>query len=86
MRCILCDRCRKIVGDEQKMRVITCARPLMCPKPGTPPSQYRGDDRQMNDIMWMKEVCASCAMELDAFMESLTSEPVAPPDPDAPSE
>lgn len=86
MRCIICDRCKKIVEDEQKTRVITCARPLTRPKPGTVPVTYRGDDRQMNDIMWMKEVCMNCAAELDTFMEPFKSEPAPPSDPSTSSE
>ncbi len=85
MRCILCDRCKKIVENEKKMRMITCARPIAHPKPDAPPVAYRGDDRKMNDIIWMKELCMSCAEELEEFMEPIASTPTTPPDPSEPS-
>ena len=53
MRCTLCDRCKKIVENERKIKVVTYARPLeskpgvRCPAPA--------NDRQMNDHIWTNE-------------------------------
>lgn len=81
MRCIVCDRCKAIIEDVRKSRVITCARPLkpgmMCGKGGVP---YRGDDPQQNDLIWEKEVCDDCRAALEAFFEA-GADPV--PDPPA---
>lgn len=66
MRCILCDRCKKIVEDERKIKVVTYARPLKfgadirCPD--------RADDRAMNEHIWTKEICPACAEEFEGFM------------------
>ncbi len=70
MKCILCDRCKKVIEKPDQRRVVTCARPLRprpCPEGlGRPP--YRGDDPQMNDIIWGKDLCTACAAELEAFV------------------
>lgn len=82
MRCILCDRCKKIVEDERKIKIVTYARPLntganvKCPT--------RADERTMNDHIWTKEVCPSCAEEFENFMEP-EEIPVNPPE-DPPAE
>lgn len=68
MRCVLCDRCKKIVEDERKIKAVTYARPLnVCPNAKTPP---RADDRQVSDLVWTKELCPACAEEFETFMES----------------
>lgn len=85
MRCIVCDRCGKIIENPKEIRILTCARPF--PKPKVPPSNgtkvkhCRGDDPQMNDIFWEKEICLACNDELESFFEK---EPVAPPEPEEP--
>ncbi len=64
MKCILCDRCKKIIEDPQQHRVLTCARPIRRRNDdGKKP--YRGDDRQMNDIIWEKDLCTECASEIE---------------------
>ena len=40
MRCTLCDRCKKIVENERKIKVVTYARPLES-KPGVRRSEER---------------------------------------------
>lgn len=68
MRCTICDRCNRIVEDERKLKVVTYARPLnvgasvRCPAPG--------DNRQMNDHIWTKELCPDCAIEFEEFMDT----------------
>ena len=67
MRCTLCDRCKKIVENERKIKVVTYARPLeskpgiRCPAPA--------NDRQMNDHIWTKELCPECALAFESFMD-----------------
>lgn len=67
MRCTLCDRCKKIVENERKLKVVTYARPLetrpgiRCPAPA--------NDRQMNDHIWTKELCPECALAFENFMD-----------------
>lgn len=64
MKCILCDRCKKIIEDPTQHRVLTCARPLKRRNDdGKKP--YRGDDKMMNDIIWEKDLCTDCAAELE---------------------
>lgn len=64
MKCILCDRCKKIIEDPAQHRVMTCARPFKrMNDDGKKP--YRGDDRMMNDIIWEKDLCTDCAAELE---------------------
>lgn len=64
MKCILCDRCKKIIEDPAQHRVLTCARPLKRRNDdGKKP--YRGDDKMMNDIIWEKDLCTDCAAELE---------------------
>ncbi len=71
MKCIVCDRCKTIIEDARKCRVITCAKPLKSDGVGKPP--YRGNDPQMNDILWSKDLCSSCAEELEAFLDLATT-------------
>ena len=53
MKCIVCDRCKTIIENPRRCRVITCARPLKprtaCDKGGKVP--YRGNDPQQNDLL-----------------------------------
>ena len=91
MKCIVCDRCKAIIENSRRCRVITCARPLKprtsCDKGGKVP--YRGNDPQQNDLLWEKEVCDKCLDELEAFFEAgegINPHPPEPtePDPDIP--
>ncbi len=68
MRCILCDRCKKIVEDERKVKVVTYARPLNAGIPREGKCPTRADDRQMNEQIWTKELCPNCAEEFEIFM------------------
>lgn len=92
MKCIVCDRCKTIIENPRRCRVITCARPLKprtgCDKGKVP---YHGNDPQQNDILWEKEICDKCLDELEAFFESgndVAPHPPEPvePDPDSPGE
>lgn len=67
MKCILCDRCKKIIEDPQQHRVLTCARPIKR-RSDDGKKQYRGDDRQMNDIIWEKDLCNDCAAVVEDGM------------------
>lgn len=86
MRCILCDRCKKIVEDERKIKVITFVRPLST-SPGSK-CPNRADDRQMNDHIWTKEVCPTCAEEFEDFMDPAVTpdEPSVTPPEEKPEE
>ena len=67
MKCIVCDRCKKIIEDPKKYRVILCSRPLKPQLNGA--KNCRSDDKQANDILWEKEVCMSCADEIENFTD-----------------
>ena len=89
MKCILCDRCKKIIEDPAQHRVLTCARPLKRRNDdGKKP--YRGDDKMMNDIIWEKEICSDCLDALEEFFEQtvdpVTPEPEQPEQPDNPGD
>lgn len=71
MKCIVCDRCKKIIEDKRKCRVITCAKPMRPDVMDKP--TYRGNDPKVNDIFWMKEICNDCIDELESFFEPDTS-------------
>lgn len=92
MKCIVCDRCKTIIENPRRCRVITCARPLKprtsCDKSKVP---YRGNDPQQNDLLWEKEICDKCLDELEAFFEvgeAVDPHPPEPnePDPDIPTD
>jgi len=74
MRCIVCDRCKTIIENPRKYcRVLTCSRPLRI-KPDQqcePP----GNDQRSDDIVWEKELCASCLEALEAFVETPDDQP-----------
>ena len=68
MRCIVCDRCKKIIENPRNCRVITCAKPLKLPIDHDKVA-YRGNDRQQNDILWEHEICTDCMDSLEVFFE-----------------
>lgn len=76
MKCIVCDRCKKIIETPRNCRVITCAKPLKLPTQNCK-VPYRGNDRQQNDIIWEKEICSDCLDALEEFFEQ-TVDPVTP--------
>lgn len=76
MKCIICDRCKKIIETPRNCRVITCAKPLKMPTENCK-VPYRGNDRQQNDIIWEKEICSDCLDALEEFFEQ-TVDPVMP--------
>ena len=76
MKCIVCDRCKKIIETTRNCRVITCAKPLKMPTENCK-VPYRGNDRQQNDIIWEKEICSDCLDALEEFFEQ-TVDPVMP--------
>lgn len=84
MKCLVCDRCKSIIKNPRRGRVITCARPL---KPhavcGNGKVPYRGNDPQQNDIIQDKEVCDDCLAELEAFFDTYEdTNPHPPEEPD----
>lgn len=82
MRCIVCDRCKKIIDNQRNCRVITCARPLKLPIDNNK-VPYSGTDRKQNDIIWEREICIDCVDALEAFFEQEV-EPDTSPEPDDP--
>lgn len=76
MKCIVCDRCKKIIEDPKKYRVVLCSRPLKPQLNAT--KSCRSDDKQANDILWEKEVCMSCADEIENFTDVMTDAPENP--------
>lgn len=68
MRCVVCDRCKKIIDNPRHCRVITCAKPLKLPIDNDK-VLYRGNDRQQNDIIFEREICIDCQDALEAFFE-----------------
>lgn len=67
MRCILCDRCREIVRDERKIKIVTFAKSLR-------PGPVRADSpASVVDHIWTKELCPACSDELENFMNQTTS-------------
>lgn len=78
MKCIVCDRCKKIIEDPKKYRVILCSRPLNPQLDGT--KNFRSDDKQANDILWEKEICMSCADEIETFSDAKNDPPENPDD------
>ena len=89
MKCIVCDRCKKIIETPRNCRVITCAKPLKLPTQNCK-VPYRGNDRQQNDIIWEKEICSDCLDALVEFFEQtvdpVTPEPEQPEQPDNPGD
>jgi len=84
MKCIVCDRCKTIIEDVRRCKVITCARPLKPDVMDKPP--YRGNDPKVNDILWTKELCNSCVDELEAFFTLTTASGESFGSTDAPSD
>lgn len=68
MRCVLCDRCKEIIKDLRKIKVVTSAKPLLV-DPGVKRAD-RADNPATNDILWTKELCQDCYDELEAFMSN----------------
>ena len=89
MKCIVCDRCKKIIETPRNCRLITCAKPLKLPTQNCK-VPYRGNDRQQNDIIWEKEICSDCLDALEEFFEQtvdpVTPEPEQPEQPDNPGD
>ena len=87
MKCIVCDKCGKIIKNSRQSKVITCARPLRASMDGYVPGKscYRGNDRQQNDILWEKELCDNCLDDLETFLTTMPDfVPQEPTDPDIP--
>lgn len=84
MKCTVCDRCKKVIDDQRRIRVVTLSKPIKpppCTNGGkTPPPPRRGNDPQFNDILFEKDLCQKCAEELEEFLEPVAD---APSDPGA---
>ena len=63
MRCIMCDKCNEIIGDPKQVRIITCSRPMK--RPAGQESAKREFTPPTQDIIWDKELCVKCAMEIE---------------------
>ncbi len=68
MRCIICDRCKDIMDDPKQVRVITCSRPMKRPAPQE--ELRRSGNPPVQDIIWEKELCTKCAMELETLINN----------------
>lgn len=67
MKCIVCDRCKQIIENPKRYRVILCSRPINPTLDGK--SNCRSNDKQANDILWEKEVCLDCALEIENYTD-----------------
>lgn len=69
MRCIMCDKCKKVIEDPKQVRILTCSRPMK--KPADPSA-----GKPCNDVIWDKELCPDCAMAIEtAINEAHTKDP-----------
>lgn len=87
MKCIICDRCKKVIENPRHSRVLTCARPFRLHPLETCGNKqpYRGNDPKTNDIMWEKELCDKCLDDLEAFLATEPSDDAgSPAEPDTP--
>lgn len=67
MKCIVCDKCKKVIEDVRRCRVITCAKPFRPDVMDKP--NYRGNEPRDNDIQWTKELCPDCVEALTEFID-----------------
>lgn len=86
MKCIICDRCGKVIKKANKARVITCAKPLAgvdsCVCENAAPVRVP-QKKPLRETVWEKELCETCLDELEALLDP--EEPVEPK-PDVPPE
>lgn len=72
MRCIMCDKCKEIIGDPKQVRIITCSRPMK--RPAGQESAKREFTPPTQDIIWDKELCVKCAMEIETLINGDNTE------------
>lgn len=91
MKCIICDRCGKVIKKASKAKIITCARPLVSPdscicENARPVKTV--PKKPLRETVWEKELCEACLDELEDFI--YPEEPVEPkpdvPDPTDPTD
>lgn len=84
MKCIICDRCGKVIKRANKTRIITCARSLVpvdsCVCENARPVKA-APRKPLRETVWEKELCEVCLDELEAFIDP---EEPADPKPDQP--
>lgn len=87
MKCIVCDRCKKIIEDTKRCKVVTCSKPLKIDwqNERTQSGQSARPERSLKENIWEKELCSDCAELLDEFMDGADSDKATTPDvePDA---
>lgn len=66
MRCIMCDKCKEIIEDPKQVRIITCSRPMKCQAQREPEKREFNTPKQ--DIIWDKELCVKCALEIETLI------------------
>lgn len=66
MRCIICDKCKAIIEDPKQVRILTCSRPMK--RPAQQDSVKREFNPPTQDIIWDKELCVKCAMEIEELL------------------
>jgi len=66
MKCIICDKCKKILEDPKQSRSIVCSRPMMVPKHHD--KMASSADPRTNDIIWEKELCVECAADIETYI------------------
>lgn len=76
----ICDRCGKIIDRFEHIRAVTLFRPIR--------HQHRDEDVRSNDrchrdpapndVVWQHDLCMDCANEVEAFVETVSSEDTTP--------
>lgn len=72
MRCIMCDKCKEIIEDPKQVRILTCSRPMK--RPAQQESAKREYNPPTQDVIWDKELCTKCAMEIESLINSDSAE------------
>ena len=70
MKCIICDKCKKTIEDPSLVRVITCSRPIRRRHDEDDHRHDHCDDPRMNDIIWEKDLCQECAVQVENLINS----------------
>lgn len=66
MRCIICDKCKAIIEDPKQVRILTCSRHMK--RPAGQETVKREFNAPTQDIIWDKELCVKCAMEIETLV------------------
>lgn len=72
MKCIICDKCKEIIEDPSQVRIVTCSRPMK--RPAVPEDAKRNINHRTQDVIWDKELCMKCALELEQLVNGESAE------------